>query len=111
MLKKTWRALEKYHHNSSLILFWVQIKNVPIICMDEEIYKEIGGFVGRVEEVDIDRAGDCMGQVIRLRITMNITQPLKKILFIESKDGKNVPFAVEYEKLLDFCYYYGCIGH
>ncbi|KAK9180602.1 hypothetical protein WN944_023735 [Citrus x changshan-huyou] len=44
-----------------------EIKNVPIMCMDEEIYKEIGGFVGRVEEVDIDRAGDCMGQEVWTR--------------------------------------------
>lgn len=52
-----------------------------------------------------------MGQVIRLRISANIIQPLKKMLFIESKDGKKVPFAVECGKLSDFYYYCGCIGH
>lgn len=67
--------------------------------------------MGKVEEVDTDRAGDCMGQVIRLRVSMKITQPLKKILFIESEDGKKIPVAVEYEKLPDFCYCCGCIGH
>lgn len=67
--------------------------------------------MGKVEEVDTDRAGDCMGQVIRLRVSMKITQPLKKILFIESEDGKKIPVAVEYEKLPNFCYCCGCIGH
>lgn len=52
-----------------------------------------------------------MGQVIRLRVSVNITQPLKKILFIESEGGKKVPVAVEYEKLPNFCYCYGRIGH
>lgn len=79
--------------------------------MDKEICKEIRGLVGKVEEVDNDRVGDCMGQVIRWTISVNITQPLKKILFIESEDGKKILVAVECEKLSDFCYYCGCIGH
>ena len=84
---------------------------MSIMWKDEEICKEIGGLVGKVVEVDTDRAWDCIGQVIRLRISINVTQPLKKILFIESEDGKKVPVAVEYEKLPDFCYCCGSIGH
>lgn len=50
------------------VSFWVQLKNVPIMCMEEEICTGIGELVGKVEEVDTDKAGDCMGQIIRMRI-------------------------------------------
>ena len=52
-----------------------------------------------------------MGQIIRMRILVDITQPLKKIFFIKTEEGRKIPIAVEYEKLPDFCYYCGCIGH
>ncbi|KAL9429420.1 hypothetical protein AB3S75_031266 [Citrus x aurantiifolia] len=71
--------------------FWVQIKNVPIMCMDGEICKGIGELIGRVEEVDTDRTGDVIGQAIRLRISVDITKPLKKILFIETEEKKKNP--------------------
>lgn len=86
--------------------FWVQIKDVPIMCMDEEIYTTIGELIGKVEEIDTNKIGDCLGQVIRLRISIDITQPLMKILFIESEDGKKVPVSVEYEKLPDWGHSY-----
>lgn len=79
--------------------------------MDEEIYTRIGELIGNVEEIDTNKIGDCLGQVTRLRISIDITQPLKKILFIESEDGKKVPVSVEYEKLPDFCFYCGRLGH
>lgn len=41
------------------VSFWVQIKNVLIMCMDEEICTEFGKLVGKV-------AGECMGQIIRM---------------------------------------------
>ena len=68
--------------------FWVQIKNAPIICIDEEICKGIVELIGRVEEVDTNRTGDVIGQAIRLRISIDITKPLKKILFIETEEKK-----------------------
>lgn len=91
--------------------FWVQIKDVPIMCMDEEIYTRIGELIGKVEEINTNKIGDCLGQVIRLRISIDITQPLRKILFIESEDGKKVPVSIEYEKLPNFCFYCGWLGH
>ena len=58
--------------------FWIQIKNVPIKCMDKEIFTGMGKLVDKIEEVDTDGAGDCMGQVIRLRISIDITQSLEE---------------------------------
>lgn len=46
--------------------------------MDKEIFTGMGKLVDKIEEVDTDGAGDCMGQVIRLRISIDITQSLEE---------------------------------
>ena len=47
-----------------------------------------------------------------MRISVDITKPLKKILFIKTEEKKKkISVAVEYEKLPDFCYCCGCLGH
>lgn len=38
--------------------FWVQLQNVPTMCMDKKILTEIGRAIGRVEEVEMDVNGD-----------------------------------------------------
>ncbi|KAL9431631.1 hypothetical protein AB3S75_026765 [Citrus x aurantiifolia] len=43
------------------VSFWVQRQNVPIICMDRETISELGEAIGKVEEVENDANGDCMG--------------------------------------------------
>ena len=32
--------------------FWVQIHNMPLMCMDKESVQEIWGKIGKVEEVE-----------------------------------------------------------
>ena len=114
--------------------FWVQIHNVPIMCMNEETIREFGKEIGKVEEVGTDAAGECIGEYARLRVSVDITKPLVKILSLEpeeaekgvemvdmEKEGteaeqedeknKEIFMPVLYEKLLDFCYVCGCLGH
>lgn len=37
------------------------------MCMDRETISELGEAIGKVEEVETDANGDCMGEVIRLK--------------------------------------------
>lgn len=98
--------------------------------MDKEILTEIGGAIGKVEEVETDANGDVMGQIIRLRVSVDITKPLKKVIMVEpleeqedtqgegqekmqgeiGKEEGQIPVTVQYEKFSEFCYCCGCIG-
>lgn len=64
--------------------FLVQIHNVPIMFMHKGAVQNLGEKIGEVKEVETDEDGECIEIFARLRISVDITQPLKNILFIES---------------------------
>lgn len=45
----------------SQVSLWVQIHDVPIMCMSKEMATQLGAVIGKVEEVDTDNAGECLG--------------------------------------------------
>lgn len=51
----------------------------------------------------MDDVGECIGQLTRIKISINITQLLKKIVFVQI-DRVKIPLLVLYEKLLDFVF-------
>ena len=63
--------------------FWVQLHNVLVGCIDQEIIGVLGKAIGIVEEVDADEERECIGQYARVSISIDITQPLKKIIYLE----------------------------
>lgn len=46
--------------------------------MRTENVEAIGNTLGTVEKVDVSTSGDCRGKCIRVRINIDITQPLCK---------------------------------
>ncbi|KAH9685370.1 CCHC-type domain-containing protein [Citrus sinensis] len=90
--------------------FWVQIHNIPIMCMVRETIKMLGERIGIVEDIEADEAGECLGQFAKVRISVNITQPLKKVVYLQ-QEGEKIQMPVLYEKLPDFCFCCAHIGH
>ncbi|KAL9440757.1 hypothetical protein AB3S75_019429 [Citrus x aurantiifolia] len=74
---------------------------------------ELGAVIGKVEEIETDAAGECFGEFLRLRISVDITKPLKKIIELEQEgdDEDDIPMRVMYEQLPDFCFCCGRIEH
>ncbi|KAL5813579.1 hypothetical protein ACOSQ3_024342 [Xanthoceras sorbifolium] len=46
--------------------FWIQIHNVPLLCMTKEIGLFLGRQIGLVKELDSGASGDCIGRYERL---------------------------------------------
>ncbi|KAL9438171.1 hypothetical protein AB3S75_023940 [Citrus x aurantiifolia] len=88
-------------------LFWVHLRNMPITWMHRDMVQELGEYIGSVEEVDAEEEGNCIGEMVRLRISVDITKPLQKILEVETEDEGSIPIPILYERLLDFCFVVG----
>ena len=55
------------------------------MCMSKEMAVELGEVIGKVEEVDTDATGECFKQFLRMRISVDITKPLKKLIELEQE--------------------------
>lgn len=62
----------------------------------------MGDEINSVEEVDTDEDGNCIGEIVRLRISVDITKPLQKMLEVETNEDGNIPIPILYESLPDF---------
>lgn len=58
------------------------------MCMEKETAAELGSIIRRVEEVKTNSSGECIGKFLRMRISIDITKPLKKIVILEHKEMK-----------------------
>lgn len=94
------------------VAFWIQIHNVPLACMERDNVQKLGGLLGEVLEVETDDEGECIGLYARVRVSIDITKSLQKMVFLELEDEDDeVELPVLYERLPDFCFCCGIIGH
>lgn len=91
---------------------WVQLHNLPFLCMHKSVIEEIGSIIGTVREVDMGADGSCMGKFARVRVSRPLMQPLQRCVNAALKDGgpKNLILLL-YERVPDFCYACGRVGH
>lgn len=73
---------------------------------------EIGSLLGKVEQIDLDESNDQYGCSLRVKILIDVQMPLKRGIFLRKGEGNAEKWImVRYEKLPDFCYGYGLLGH
>ena len=70
-----------------------------------------GRRLSRVEEVATDGGQTAWGKHLTVKVTINVTQPLKrgKVLSVAGQDKVLATF--KYERLPDFCYVCGRLDH
>ncbi|KAL5852219.1 hypothetical protein ACOSQ3_007337 [Xanthoceras sorbifolium] len=68
--------------------------------------------IGEVREIDTGASGDCLGKYIRVRVVLDISKPLQRFLKVNmGNPGKDVIMLLRYERLPEYCFGYGFIGH
>ncbi|TXG60513.1 hypothetical protein EZV62_015086 [Acer yangbiense] len=91
---------------------WVQIHNVPLICMIEDSGNFIGSMIGEVKEVDLIEAKIIGGRIIRVRVVILATEPLMRSFESRLAGSEEITtFLLRYEKLQDYCFKCSRLGH
>ncbi|KAF4359436.1 hypothetical protein F8388_001480 [Cannabis sativa] len=92
--------------NFDFTSFWISINNVPLACMTKLFAREWGERIGKLEDIKI------VNGTMKVRVRINITEPLKHGLRVAIDDqGNEVSLLFQYEHLPDFCFDCGIIGH
>lgn len=91
---------------------WLQFHNIPIECIHVDMLQKLGRMIGTIVELDRGEGDSFLGQYVRIRVRLNITRPLKKFIRIKTVGNEeDLIILLVYEKLPDFCYVCGRIGH
>lgn len=90
--------------------FWIQVHDLPLVCMNREVGFKIGAAIGEVEDVDISGEGVGWGRGLRLRVQVDLTKPLERGRALKF-NGKQAWVSFRYEKLPHFCFTCGKIFH
>lgn len=92
-------------------VFWVQIHGVPLRFRTPEVVEDIGSVVGGVVDVGRFSGEDCVGRFLRVRVRMDVTQPLLRRTVVPFPGIGDREIDFRYEHLPEFCQECGLIGH
>jgi hypothetical protein len=83
--------------------FWIQVHDMPLICMNKGIGTKIGESLRELEDVDVARDGSGWGRSLRLRVNIDLRNPLERGRSL-SMGGKEYWVTFRYERLPLFCF-------
>ncbi|KAJ8765399.1 hypothetical protein K2173_012096 [Erythroxylum novogranatense] len=90
---------------------WVQIHNIPSGFITEKLVVDAGNYIGEYLESDSRNFSSIWRDFMRIRVVMDIRQPLKRKLFVKRPQGEKICLDFKYERLNTFCYFCGIVGH
>lgn len=98
--------------NFRYAFFWTHFHGLPRVCFYRKYAEALGNFIGTFETVEVNEQGNISGETLRVRIKININDPIKRGTNVQIGSSDKLKWIpITYEKLLDFCYHCGRIGH
>ncbi|TXG64630.1 hypothetical protein EZV62_011624 [Acer yangbiense] len=91
--------------------FWVQNFNIPLICMNMRMARLIAEMIGEVVEIPVENR-ECWGKFLRVKVAIDVSKPLLKGVILNLEEFEtSIGAPIKYERLPEFCYGCGRIGH
>ncbi|KAF7131646.1 hypothetical protein RHSIM_Rhsim09G0090900 [Rhododendron simsii] len=92
--------------------FWVQIHGLPVEKMCRAKSEIIGKRFGKLIAIEAAPSNMLLSRsFLRIKVEINISQPIPKGFMLQGKTGRDLWISYVYERLPDFCYACGRIGH
>ncbi|GMN33677.1 hypothetical protein TIFTF001_004277 [Ficus carica] len=105
-------TFEDQNYIAEFTRMWVNVYNLPLDGMIREIGMKIGDAIGVAILVITDEEGRCIGPYMRLRATIDITKPLRRVAKVSlGSSGKSVWVDLKYERVPDYCFVCGMTDH
>ncbi|KAL6642633.1 hypothetical protein ACP70R_020814 [Stipagrostis hirtigluma subsp. patula] len=91
---------------------WVRIYDLPFGLTNNKWGKELAKKIGSVVKIEVGSDDRAWGAYLRAKVQVDISKPLLRCISIYSERKKITEvFDVKYEKLPNYCYSCGLIGH
>ncbi|XP_019181690.1 PREDICTED: uncharacterized protein LOC109176755 [Ipomoea nil] len=91
--------------------FWLQIYDIPLGYRTVKVLERIGDFARVFLRYDERNFGRSWTSFYRIRITHDVTVPLKRRMKMIMRDGTWTWVNFKYERLHMFCFFCGIMGH
>jgi hypothetical protein len=88
---------------------WLQVHQLPFGFIQPKVGQAVGRFLGELKEYD--NRNTVHSTYMRLKVRINISNPLQQCWKVRANEGNYVTILFKYEKLGVFCYLCGVIGH
>ena len=90
--------------------FWIQVHDMPLLCMSKVVGTKIGNTLGVLEDVDVSGDGAGWGRSLELRVDIHLSCPLERgrTLLL---GGKSIWVVFKYEQLSLLFFHFGRIIH
>ena len=80
--------------------------------MTKTIGRNIGDSMGGCIQVDVDSQGNSKGSYLRIRVMIDAKKPLRRGIKLRIKGDQDPQwFPIQYERVPNFCYLCGLLGH
>lgn len=110
MLKELARDVPPVQMKFTHSPFWIQVHDMPLLCMNKGVGTKIGESLGELEDVDVAGDGVRWGRCLRLRVNIDLHKPLERGRALNLGE-KAYWVNFKYEKLPLLCFYCGRILH
>ncbi|KAK4433996.1 hypothetical protein Salat_0562300 [Sesamum alatum] len=109
------RVLEEDDDPAAINLDWadffVHVHGLSLGRMSRNMAEFIGNQIGKFRDIELNSGSQFWGSSLRIRVGLNVTQPLRRVLNLHTTMGAETTLTFTYERLPNFCYWCGCLGH
>ncbi|XP_038690803.1 uncharacterized protein LOC119989390 [Tripterygium wilfordii] len=91
--------------------FWIHAHGLPLVCHSPKVAQSLGSAVGGFISAEDRSFGKSSNAYLRFRALVYLDKPIRRGCFVLTPDGSKVWVSFRYERLMEFCFYCGVLGH